>query len=131
MKTFYKGILLLSVLLFSVACSKDNEDDEITRELLLSVPTTGGSIETDDLDFTFEILDGNGGYTATVSEVDGDPDAHVTIEGNTVTVNILVGGYRSVEVTITDQKGEEATVHLRSYNKSIYMIKNYFRFSSI
>lgn len=114
----FTGLLMMPLFF---ACS-DSDEEEITRELKLSV--TGdefGWITTDDVDFEFEILDGNGGYTATVSETDGDKDAIVTIEGNKVTVDILVGNHYGPKITITDSKNQEATVYIQSTNESLHI----------
>lgn len=117
----FAGLLISLVFL---ACS-DSDELEITRELKLSVAEDEwGRIMTDDVDFEFEILDGNGGYTASVSESNGEKDAIVTIDGNRVVVNILVGNHYGPAITITDSKNQEATVYIESTNESLH-IPNY------
>ncbi|MCD8183327.1 MAG: hypothetical protein LUE99_09815 [Bacteroides sp.] len=93
----------------------------MTRELKLSVADEHGFLTTDGVDFEFEILDGNGGYTASVSETDWDPDAIVTIEGNKVLVNILVGNQYGPTITITDSKKQEASLCIISTDKSLFI----------
>lgn len=122
MKTLFYYFPLLVILSLFFACSSDSEEiveDEI-KELKLSVT---GDITTENVDFEFEILDGNGEYKAVVSEIDGDPDAKVTIKGNEVTVNLL--SHLSAEITITDKKNKKATVHVESTHESLQTIPNY------
>lgn len=108
---------LLTLPLF-VACTGP---DEVTRELILSVSNEGGFVTTENVDYEFEILDGNGGYVASVSETDGNKDAIVTIEGNKVFVNILVGNHCGSTIKITDSKNQEATVYIESTNESLHI----------
>ena len=120
MKTLLKFVPLLFALALFSACSSDSDDntDTPTRELVLSVkPNQAGVIITDQMDYEFEILDGNGGYTAKISEWNGDPDAKVTIDGNKVLVNILVRGI--VEITIVDVKNNEKSFRLESTNETL------------
>lgn len=93
----------------------------VTKELKLSVPVMDEALlTTEDVDFEFTIIDGNGGYTATVPETDGDPDAKITIEGNKVIVNLL--SHLGVQVTITDARYQEATVFITSTNETLQSI---------
>lgn len=78
MKNLLKFTWLFILPLF-IACS---EEEGRIKNLKLSVPLMEEeSIITENVDFEFEILDGNGGYMASVSEFDGDEDAIVTIVG--------------------------------------------------
>lgn len=129
MKTLSKHFSLLLFLSLFLACSSSSDEEDIieeTRELKLSVPTIETkSLETEDIDFEFEILDGNGEYTASASEVDGDPTAKVTIEGKKVTVNILVGYHLGSEITISDKKRQKATIRITSSHESLQVISSY------
>ena len=102
------------------ACSSSDEE-EITRDLKLSILEEDRFVTTENVDYEFEILDGNGGYVANVSETDGDKDATVTIEGNRVIVNILVGNHYGPTITITDSKNQEATVYIESTHESLHI----------
>jgi len=132
MKTPFKYFPLLFILTLFFACSdsddetgRDREKEDEPKELKLSVNTTEtGFLTTDKVDFEFEILEGNGGYVATVSEFHGDPDAIVTIDGNKVIVNLLVGEHQGAEITITDKRNKEATVFIESTHESLN-IPNY------
>ena len=127
MKTLFKFFLLLLIVSISFACSSSSEEEiiEDPKELKLSVPLMDKEwLTTEDIDFEFEILDGNGEYTATVSEFDGDPDAIVTIDNNKVIVNLLVGNHNGAEITITDKMNKSATIYVTSTNKTLH-IPNY------
>ncbi len=120
MKTSKYFLLLLFPFLF--ACNSDDKENDITeetKELKLSVGTE--PLSTENIDFEFEILDGNGGYTATVSETDGDPDAKVTIDGNRVIVNLLIGNHLGARITITDQKEQKESVYIESTHESLHI----------
>lgn len=114
-----KALLFLMVSCLSVACGssgnfvQEPEPETPARELKLSVK---GSIYTDGVDFEFEILDGNGGYTA-----EGyDPDeAKVTIEGRKVKVNLLSD---DVKITITDAQQQSASIVVNSSAKELWPI---------
>jgi hypothetical protein len=124
MKTSVKLFSLLLVLTLFVACSSDDYNVEIINELKLSVPLINEErLTTEDVDFKFEILEGNGGYVASVSEVGGEPNAKVTIEGNKVVVNLL--SHLGAEVTITDSKDQKATIYVTSSNESLQTIPTY------
>lgn len=114
----FAGLLILPLFF---ACSGSDDEDAV-RTLTLSVTEDEtGWLTTEDVDFEFEILDGNGGYVATVSESDGDKDADVSIEGNRVIVRILVGNGSGAMVTITDKKNQEASVRIRSTHESLHI----------
>ncbi|MBS7199139.1 MAG: hypothetical protein KH111_13535 [Bacteroidales bacterium] len=122
MKTLIRSFSLLLALTLFFACSSD--DEAVTNELKLSVPVMDEEhLITEDVDFEFDILEGNGGYIATVSEVGGEPNAKVTIEGDRVTVNLL--DHLGADVTITDSKDQKATVYILSTNESLQTIPNY------
>lgn len=128
MKTPVKYLVLLLAISLFPACNSGSDEEIIDepRELKLSVqPDEFGRILTEDVDFEFEILDGNGGYTATVSEIDGDPDAKVTIEGNKVKVNILVGNGYGPRVTIADKKNKQVELYIESTNESLHIPGGY------
>lgn len=95
--------------------------EEEPKEIKLSVSQTNEAwLTTENVDFEFDILDGNGGYTATASSTGSDPDAKVTIKENRVTVNILRG--YGAEVRITDQKSKEARVFIQSTHPSLQLV---------
>lgn len=120
MKTTAKHLFLLSFASLCLSCGNEVETEEPEKELRLSVSgEEAHSITTPDVDYTFEILEGNGGYTATVSQTDGDNDANVTIEGNKVTVNLLVGNGMGAKITIADQKGKRDSLYIESTNASL------------
>lgn len=110
----YYSMFLLLCLFF--ACSSENDlTNEETRELKLSVPLMDQEwLTTEKVDFEFEIVGGNGGYQANVSN---DSGAKVTIEGNKVIVNLLSN--LGVEISITDAKDQIATVFIQSTNESL------------
>lgn len=122
----YSFLFLISSLFF--ACSSDDEIiEDVTKELKLSVPLIDKEwLTTEDVDFEFEILEGNGEYTVAVSEIAGEPNAKVTIEDNKVIVNLL--NHLGAEITITDKKEEKATVYIRSSNESLQTIPSYTLF---
>jgi hypothetical protein len=104
-----------SFLLMS-ACISLDDDVELVNDLVLSVESNG-HVVTEELNYEFEILDGNGGYKATVSKNRFDEDeAKVTIDGTKVTVDLLE---QFVSITITDQKGETASLNIRTSHESL------------
>lgn len=110
-----KVLILLFISSVLAGCStKDDliaEPEAIKKELSLSVKP--GQIYTNNIDFEFEILDGNGGYTVSVSN---DKDARATIEGNKVKVNLLRS---TASVTVTDKDDQSASVVINSSAKSL------------
>ncbi len=117
-----KIFILFAVSCFFAACLPDEnlpeeefypEEEEPAVNLKLSVDE--GPIYTESVDFEFEILEGNGGYTAGASGEE-DKDAAVTINGNKVTVNLL---RHSAFITITDQKRQSARVEIYSTAESL------------
>ena len=127
MKKLLKFTWLLVLPLFFACSGSDEEEVAVTKELKLSVPLMDEEwLKTENVDFEFEIIDGNGSYMATVSEVDGEPNAKVTIENNKVIVKLL--DHLGAKVTITDSKGQEATVYVTSSNESLQSIPSYALF---
>lgn len=105
---------LLTICSFT-ACSSDDGDEfppeeKEVKEIKLSVDNY---ISTDSLDYEFEILDGNGEYTATVFE---EGTAKVSIEGDKVTVSMLSNRAR---VTISDIEHQSASVDIYSSSMSL------------
>lgn len=96
-------------------CSKKDdliaEPEAVKKELSLSVKP--GNIYTSNIDFEFEILDGNGGYTVSVSN---EEDARATVEGNIVKVNLLKN---TASITVTDKDDQSASVVINSSAKSL------------
>lgn len=120
MKTkHFCGVLLLSLLSICFSgCGDDNKlkvdeviEGEEVKELRLSVDDV---VYIDDLDYTFEILDGNGGYTVSVSD---STKVKAKIEGQKVIVNLF---YVWVDVTITDSKGQTQKVIINSSNELLF-----------
>lgn len=111
--------LLLACLFVGMsACISLDIDVELepVKDLVLSVGNNG-HVSTDGLSYEFEVLDGNGGYKATVSKNRFDEDAaKVTINGTKVTVDLLE---QFVSITITDQKGETASLNIRTSHESL------------
>lgn len=135
MNLFTRFTLIGTLVCFGFSCSSLSPDDldlekpgegqveEEPKEIKLSVsPSHGGWLSTENVDFEFDILDGNGGYTAAASSTGGDPDAKVTIKENRVIVNILRSG---AEITITDQKSKEARVYIQSTHPSLQSVATY------
>lgn len=120
-------MLLFLISPLFLACDKEDEiTKEVIKELILSVPQMDEEwLTTEDVDFEFEILEGNGEYTATVSETDGDADAKVEIAGNKVTVHILTHSALGAEVSISDKKDQKAIVYIRSTHASLQTIPGY------
>jgi hypothetical protein len=116
-----KTFLLLLISCLFVACSSDDNDwnpqtepepGEIWKNLKLSVE---GDVETDGTDYEFEILEGNGEYTADVDE----EFAKVTITGNKVKVELL---RCRVFIIIQDKIGQNAYVYINSSAESLVSI---------
>lgn len=127
MKTWIKlSSLLLFIPLF-IGCSSDHEEEikEETKELILSVPLMSEEyLTTSNVDFEFEILEGNGEYVATVSEAgSGNPNAKVTIADSKVTVHLL--DHLGAEITITDSKEQQAKIYILSTHESLQTIPSY------
>ena len=116
-----KAFLLLFISCLFAACSSDDKDldpgtepqpEEIWKNLKLSVE---GDVETDGINYEFEILEGNGGYTADVDE----EFAKVTITDNKVKVELL---RCMVSVIIQDKTGQNAIVYINSSAESLVSI---------
>ncbi len=109
-----KTFLLLLISCLFAACSTDDdpnpEPEAFTKELKLSVQ---GIVNIENVDFEFEIIDGNGEYTASVSKED---DAKVEIVGNKVKVNLF---RYSASVTIKDKEQQSASVYISSSDRSL------------
>lgn len=103
-----------------IACNKNveviTEDEVVVKELKLSTDNQH-TVYTDDINYEFEILEGNGGYTTTVSKNEwGDDNAKVTFEKNKVKVAMLA---KDIAITISDQKGKKRDVIIKSTAKSL------------
>ena len=121
-RALFTGVLLAPLLL--IGCDRTADEVEVPRELVLSVSNKESMwIETDDVDFHFEILDGNGGYVASISETGGDKEAAVSIDGNKVTVNLL--SHLGAMVTITDSKNQKDSVRIIFTHESLRTIPSY------
>jgi len=112
-------LFLILVFLFTACSSEDewnpaNETEGDVKELKLSV---SGDISIDGVEYEFDILDGNGGYTLDVDE----EFAKVTITGTKVKVDLLTS---AVNIIITDQKGKNAMVSIFTTAESL-VPKNY------
>lgn len=108
-------LLLLTSCLF-VACNSSDDDklpeiEEATKNLKISVEEH--SVTTDDIDFEFEILEGNGEYIITGSK---EGDIKYTIDGNNVTVNLLTN---STTITVTDKKEQRTSFWVYSTSRSL------------
>jgi len=114
--TFYLLILfcLFPILFFN--CSSDDEEipekPEIIYNLRLSIDKKIHYIYSTDT--VFNILEGNGEYIAMVSDEDV---AKVAIDDTTVHVAFIGNG--SVNITITDAKGQTAEAIMNVYHKSL------------
>lgn len=111
--------LLLPILFLAFSCRSPLDDDLIEdgiKELKLSVVEgKNGFVETNEVDYEFEIIDGNGTYNIDVSKTDGDEDAKVTLNGNRVKVNLLAAA--GAELTITDKEAQKATLKIKSTSR--------------
>ncbi len=123
-----KVFLLLSISCLLAACLPDVDvdtkkefypeeefdpaEEDVTVNLKLSVD---GQVYTEDVDFEFEIIEGNGGYMVSVSG-DEDKDAKVTINGSKVTVNLLSS---MAFIIITDQKQQSTHIEINSSAESL------------
>ena len=122
--------LLLFICCLFMACARDNdlspqpEDilqvEEVVNELRLSVH---GSVNTEDVDFEFDILGGNGQYAVNVLPEEG---AKASIQGNKVKINLLSN---SVSVTVSDKKQKSSSVSINSTSETLIK-KNYGLFIS-
>ena len=127
MKTIHGKTALLFSFILLLSCGDKGEKWEeftIIKELELSVPTMEESqIEIDEVDFEFEILDGNGEYTVSLPK-NSEDNARASISGNKVTVNLL--SQRPMTITVTDKEQKEAVVSVRSNHPSLehYGISN-------
>lgn len=94
------------------------EITEVARELKLSIPLINEKwIYTNEVDYEFEILDGNGDYRAVVTDNGGDPSAFARIEGSRVIVNLL--NNLGCSLTVWDKKGKSAVVYIQSTHESL------------
>ena len=120
MKTIHGKTALLFSFILLLSCGDKGEKWEeftIIKELELSVPTMEESqIEIDEVDFEFEILDGNGEYTVSLPK-NSEDNARASISGNKVTVNLL--SQRPMTITVTDKEQKEAVVSVRSTHPSL------------
>lgn len=113
-----KNVTMLFItccVLLLIGCSPyeppTNDDNvEVTHDLLLSVP--GGVVKTDQVDYTFRIESGNGGY---VIQADST-EAKVTLDGLKVTVELLKP---EAGIVVVDQKGETAAILIQSSAPSL------------
>lgn len=131
LRFYYIGILCLLNLM--TACNTGSESDldmeevvEVVKDLKLSIPQINEKwIYTEEVDYEFEILDGNGDYRAVVTDNGGDPSAFARVEGNKVIVNLLDD--RGCSVTVWDKKGKSAVVYIQSTHESLAVVNlNYF-----
>ncbi len=120
MKTIQRISFLLLVSFLFAACSTDDNSDtdfEEVKELKLSangdILTEGETIYTEDVDFEFEILQGNGDYTISLSN---DESAKFSIEENKVSVNLLKS---HVNITISDKKEQTTLINIVSTAESL------------
>jgi len=119
MKSIRLFALFLPILFLAFSCSSPLDDDLIEdgiKELKLSVVEgKNGFVETNEVDYEFEIIDGNGTYSIDVSKTDGDDDAKVTLNGNRVKVNLLAAA--GTELTITDKEAQKTTLKIKSTSR--------------
>ena len=125
-----KQILLLALCaIFTLSCSKeeliteDTKEEKAVNELIFSIDDRQHltladgqvfeniySAETDGLNFSFDIIDGNGAY-----KVEHQKDCKVTIEGNRVSVELL----KSFSIlTIVDKDEKKESVWVRSSSET-------------
>ncbi len=108
--------ICISLLTLAMGCKKDqivvNEPqiEEVLNELKFSVQ---GAVYTEGIDFEFDILEGNGGYTVSVSP---EESAKVTILENKVKIDLLSN---STSVTISDKKQKSRSVAINSTANSL------------
>lgn len=118
MNTLVKCLLALLFICQFSACSSDDittpEIPEIPETINILKLSVSGILYTDDVDYTFNIEDGNGGYKVEVSD---NENAKARIEGNKVIVELLSNS--PVLVTVSDKKEQTATVSVTSYSKSL------------
>lgn len=120
MKIIQKTSLLLLISFLFAACSTDDSPDtdfEEIKELKLSangdILTEGETIHTEDVDFEFEILEGNGDYTISLSN---DESAKFSIEDNIVSVNLLKS---QTSMTVSDKKEKTISISIISTAESL------------
>lgn len=110
-----RDLLWLSWMTFAVlftACNKNKV--EPNYELKLS--TTEQTVYTDAIEYSFDIVSGNGDYQVQV-EADNRPTVgKATVIGNHVKVDLICDLTR---VTITDKSNQTASLIINSSNKSI------------
>lgn len=117
--TMKKFMFFLFVSCFLAACGSDDdpiEEVDIVKELVLSAQ---GVAHIDDVEYEFEILDGNGDYTVSVSD---EEKAIATLDGNKVKVSML---FSTVDVTVCDKKGQSATLYISSSAPSLNFPSKY------
>ena len=121
MKTITKLVLLALLATVWMGCSKDNEEEPVPPvDLVLSVED--GVIWVNELDYEFEILEGNGGYTVESSD---EKMAKTRVEGEKVLVYFLGNG--SVNITVSDREGKSKKAHFIFYHESL-TLSNYYLF---
>lgn len=111
-------LCLCFMVVLMTGCSKSSEllpdvdrpIKEPVNELKLSAKW---NVDIEDVEYEFEILDGNGGYMGSVA---GQDAGRVVIEGNKVKVSLLKN---QAAVTITDKEQQSETVIINSTAKSL------------
>ena len=124
--------LFISILCLVAACNSDEykyEKEEPLSELVLSVQD---DVEIDDVYFSFDILEGNGGYVAKTSR---EGAAVVTIKKNKVLVEMF---NHQAYITVSDKKGQTASVNIYTssekvtpFNHTVLMPQNTTEVSNI
>lgn len=128
---YYWGIFCLLNIIPSCSTAGSETDldieeiIEVPRELKLSIPLINEKwIYTEEVDYEFEILDGNGDYRAVVADTGTDPSGFACVEGNKVIVSLLDNS--GCSVTVWDKKGKSAVVYIQSTHESLNVASHFY-----
>lgn len=115
------GILLLFLSFTSlISCDKEDSTPEQSQELKISVADE--IVYTDDLEYSFDIVSGKGGYQVTVENDNSfSSPAKVTMTGHHVKVDLFT---ERVGLIITDQTNQTIRLSIVSSNNAL-QIQNY------
>jgi len=112
---FPAALLLSFMICLCAACNSDDElaTPELPEQIQKLELSVGRVVQTEEVDLEFDILNGNGGYTAVVLS---EEDAKVSVDGNKVKVNLL---RNNVSITVTDKKEQSISLLIYSSAKSL------------
>jgi hypothetical protein len=116
MEKYLKSLLILCLSVSFTACGSDDDATEIPApEYDLKLSIDHNKIHwIKDIDFDFDILSGNGSYTAVIADED---IARVSVEDSIVHINFIRNGY--TKLTVTDVTGRSIELSFSVYNPTL------------